>query len=357
VTAGPGPAALTAAVAAAALLALVGTEGCRRLALRHGITDRPGGYKQHRQPTPYLGGLALAAGTLAPAAALVLLAGAPPGLGARLLVAAIAALVVAAIGLADDVEPLGPLVRLAVESGAALLVVLAGVRLEPTGVPWLDGAATIGWIVLLTNAFNLLDNMDAAAASVAAVTAAALGLGALAAGAAAAAAPLLCLAGACGGFLWHNRPPARIFMGDAGSLFLGFALAVGAVLGAPPEPLAAGAALALTAFAPLLDTTLVVLSRRRAGRPWYVGGSDHTAHRLRRLGLSPGRVVGVLTGGAGAAAALGALVAHGVVGPATGLAVWAAAGAGALGLLLRLPADPAPDAAPRSAALVNHRRP
>ncbi|MFI5914828.1 glycosyltransferase family 4 protein [Dactylosporangium sp. NPDC051541] len=314
------PAVVLATVLIAVLLSLSATEGCRRLALRLGVTDRPGGYKQHREPIPYLGGLALVAGTLAPAAVVGVLFGLPP----KLVVVAVAALVVAAIGLADDVEPLGPVPRLLVETGAALLVVFAGVRLALTGVWWVDAAVTVAWIVLLTNAVNLLDNMDGAAASVVGTTAAVLGAGVLAV-------PLLCLAGACAGFLWHNRPPARIFMGDAGALFLGFVLAAGAVLAAPP------AAMLLTGFVPVLDTVLVVLSRRRAGRKWYLGGSDHTAHRLRTLGLSTGQVVGVLAAAAGAAATLAVLVGAGTVTATAGLVVWLCATAAAVAALLRVP--------------------
>ncbi|MFB9451357.1 undecaprenyl/decaprenyl-phosphate alpha-N-acetylglucosaminyl 1-phosphate transferase [Dactylosporangium vinaceum] len=312
----------------AVLLSAAATEGCRRLALRLGVTDRPGGYKQHREPIPYLGGLAIVAGTLGPAAGAAVLFGAPP----KLTVVAVAALVVAATGLADDVEPLGPVLRLVVETGAALLVVLAGVRLALSGVWWLDAAATVAWIVLLTNAVNLLDNMDGAAAAAVGVVALVLGLGT-----ATLTVPLLCLAGACAGFLWHNRPPARIFMGDAGSLFLGFSLATGAVLVAPPAPLPAAATVLLVGLLPLLDTALVVISRRRAGRKWYLGGRDHTAHRLRTVGLSAGQVAGVLASGAGAAATLAVLVGAGTVTAVAGLVVWLCATTAAVTALLRVP--------------------
>jgi len=330
----------TAAVSVGALgavvLSAVLTEVCRRAALRYGVTDRPGRAKAHARPTPYLGGVALTLATIVPAAAI---ATALPVPRATVLVA-IAALAVSAIGLADDIAPKGMLSRLVVETIAAAVVVASGVRLTVFGQPAVDGAVTVVWIVLLTNAFNLLDNMDAAAASMGGVTAAALGAALLISGAGALAVAMFCLAGSCAGFLLHNRPPARIFMGDAGSLFLGFAIAVGTVYCAPAGLLPTATVLLLFGFGALVDTALVVVSRRRAKRSWRTGGTDHSAHRLRRLGLSTARVAAVLTAAVTLTGTLGVLVLRGVVPTAYALVVVGAAGVTAVALLLRLPGYP-----------------
>jgi UDP-GlcNAc:undecaprenyl-phosphate GlcNAc-1-phosphate transferase len=341
------PAAVGVAVAAPFALALsaVLTELCRRLALRYGLTDRPGGHKGHARPTPYLGGVALTVATVVGALAVTAVA---PSAVADLVPLLAGGLLVSATGLVDDLRPLRIVTRLGLETLAAGLVVVAGVRLDVSGQPVVDGALTVTWIVLLTNSFNLLDNMDGAAASMGGATAAVLGVAALATGAGGAAA-LLGLAGACAGFLLHNRPPARIFMGDAGSLFLGFTVAVGAAAYAPAGALPAAAVLALVGFGPLVDTTLVMISRRRAGTPWYVGGTDHASHRLRRLGLTTGQVAIGFAVVAAASTGLGALAARGVVPPAAALPAATAAGALAVVRLLRAPVSdlvPGRDGAP-----------
>jgi UDP-GlcNAc:undecaprenyl-phosphate GlcNAc-1-phosphate transferase len=320
----------------AALLTLVLTEAARRVALRFGLTDRPAAHKAHRHPTPYLGGVALVLGCLLPVAFLggTFLAGA----GSRqFLTIVIAGVFVAGLGLVDDVVSLSVRIRLAVELLAATAVALTTRPLTVTGMPWLDTAITVAWIVVITNSFNLLDNMDAAAASVGMATAGVLGGAALWAGRGPVAVLLLCLAGGCAGFLAHNRPPARIFMGDAGSLFIGFIVATAALLCLPTGRGDGYAVLLLVTFVATVDTTLVVISRRRRGLRWYHGGTDHVSHRLRRLGLSAGLVALVLFVGAAASTALGTLVvAHLIPG-------WPVLGAAAVGavaavwLLLTVP--------------------
>jgi len=248
----------------------------------------------------------------------------------------VAGLLIAAIGLADDLLPLGFVSRILVESFAAALVVLGGVSVHLSGNAWLDAGITVAWLVLLTNSFNLLDNMDGAAASMAGPVAAVLGAALLVGGRPDVALLLLCLAGSCAGFLCHNWQPARIFMGDTGSLFLGFVIATGAVSVPPAEPLTTVAVLLLVAFGPLVDTTLVVISRQRAGRPWYLGGTDHVSHRLRRTGLSVGRVCGVMALAGTGFAVLGVLVASGVLAAIVGLSVVLLAGPAAVLLLLKV---------------------
>jgi UDP-N-acetylmuramyl pentapeptide phosphotransferase/UDP-N-acetylglucosamine-1-phosphate transferase len=279
----------------------------RRVALRWGLTDRPGGHKAHARPVPYLGGIAIALGTILPplaAAAAAGMLGAAPALDSGVIAILLAAGSIMLLGLIDDVGSLPAVTRLVVETVAATGVVLSGVQAPVTG-SWADGPITVLWIVVLTNSFNLLDNMDGALAAVATVTAAVLAAAAAVQGRPALALLLSTLAFASLGYLPHNWPPARIFMGDSGSLFIGFTLACAAVLlvrGQGPDGVSAG--LLLPTFVATVDTGVVFLSRIRAGRSPLMGGTDHVSHRLRRLGLGPRLVPAVLALAVCAAGAL-----------------------------------------------------
>ena len=280
----------------------------RRLALGWGITDHPAPGKMHRSPTPYLGGLAIALGALLCSFVL------PSWRGEAATVLAAACLVSLA-GLIDDIRTVRPLIRIAIEIVAAVAVVAAGARVQLVGGP-VDFAISVAFLVVLTNAFNLLDNMDGALGSIGAVVAIALAVAALVGGQVLVGGLAVIVACACLGFLVHNWHPARIFMGDSGSLFLGFLLAVIALKLRTGVPHAASAiALLLILGVALFDTTLVVISRTRAGRPIYLGGTDHAAHRLMLLGLGPRAATAFLVGAAAASATLGVLVAEAVVAP------------------------------------------
>jgi UDP-GlcNAc:undecaprenyl-phosphate GlcNAc-1-phosphate transferase len=313
-------------------LAATGTEPMRRIALRYGLTDRPAAHKAHARTTPYLGGVAVAAATLVPAALAI-------GRWSPLLLAMIvAALGIAVLGFVDDVKSLPPKLRLVVEAGAASAVVAFGARVRVFDSFWPDAILTVVWIVVLTNSFNLLDNMDGAAASTASAISGVLAGYAWLTGNTGLAIVLACLAAACGGFLCHNWPPARIFMGDTGSLFIGFVISVASVqLIGPHGGVGALTALGLVTFVATVDTTLVLISRYANGRSWCQGGTDHVSHRLRRLGLDPRRVALVLFGAAAVSSVLGVLVAGNVL-PAVKLL---AGGSGtvvtAVALLLRVP--------------------
>ncbi len=268
---------------------------CRRLALAAGVVDRPGEKKIHGAATPLLGGVAVALGQTA---ALVG-SGAADSASYRILAAAGLVLL---LGIWDDVDPHSEIlrwwVRLIYEACLAGIVVAGGVRTGFLGSAWLDIPLTLLWIVGITNAFNLLDNMNGLSAGVAAIGSATFALLAaryvqvgpeqLPTAVAAAA-----LSGACLGFLPSNFR-SRIFMGDAGSLFVGFTLACVAVQGSwrsPTVPTSVIIPLLVLAY-PLFDTTLVVILRLRRGQSPFVGGRDHSSHRLVRLGL--GRVEAVL---------------------------------------------------------------
>ncbi|MBA2347918.1 MAG: undecaprenyl/decaprenyl-phosphate alpha-N-acetylglucosaminyl 1-phosphate transferase [Solirubrobacterales bacterium] len=283
--------ALTAAFATAALLTFALTPAAIRLAVRTGFLDRPLGYKGHARATPYLGGCALAAGI----AIAALVFGAGTSTYAVLLACALG---LWAMGTIDDRHNLSPQLRVLVEVAVALVLWSAGLGWDVLGSAPADAALTVLWVLGIVNAFNLMDNMNGAAATTAATSAlGAAGL-ALVGGETGLAALCLAIAGACAGFLPYNLT-GRIFMGDGGSMLLGTLVAGTAMVAAPSTglELTAVVAAALIAGLAILDTTLVSVSRRRAGRPLLSGGRDHLTHRLAtRLG-SPGRVALALAGG------------------------------------------------------------
>ncbi len=275
--------------------ALILTPSCRRIAVSLGVMDRPGGKKIHVRPIPLLGGLAIA---LAQTAGV--LAGGMPD--RALLIIPMAAGFILLLGVYDDLDPTGERVRwwlrLLFQAVLASMVINAGITISFLPTPWLNIPITLLWIVGITNAFNLLDNMNGLSAGVAAI--AGLTFAALAARYLEAGPEQLptvragaALAGACLGFLpWNFR--SRIFMGDAGSLFLGFTLACLAALGSwrsPTLPTSLVIPFLVLAY-PIFDTTLVVMLRLRRGRSPVVGGRDHSSHRLVNLGL--GRLEAVL---------------------------------------------------------------
>ncbi len=319
----------------ALLLGLLLTEPLRRFALRRGITDRPSGRKAHTRPTPYLGGIAIAVATLAAGVAAALAGSAfDPVLAVVLGSAAL----MCVLGLIDDLRQLSPRLRLCVETSAASAVVVAGGHPTVFGGTF-DAVFAVVWIVFVTNAFNLLDNMDGAASSLSVVIGGFLCLTALADGSMGLAAVMAALGGSCLGFLFHNRHPARIFLGDAGSLFVGFMLAsTMMVVHNDAEGLSGPASLLLATLVPTLDTTLVMLSRYRESRPLMQGGLDHIAHRLRRLGMTVQQVVRCLSVFAVAGCLAAMLVTHGLLAPGIALVVVSATSVGAVGLLLKVPA-------------------
>jgi UDP-GlcNAc:undecaprenyl-phosphate GlcNAc-1-phosphate transferase len=333
-------------VPAAGLLAFVCvallTEAMRRLAIRHRLLDQPREDGRHRRATPYLGGVAIAGGTVCAVAIVA------PTRDAQLLAIMGTAAIVCTLGLIDDLRPLNPALRVIVECLCASAVVaigvhtdlLAGAGLVGRGV---DDAGTVAWIVVLTNSFNLLDNMDGSAAGIALATSPFLALLALATGRPGLAALLIAVAAASAGFLVHNWSPARIFMGDSGSLFLGYVLATSAVLtctgasNATPAPVTSGVcALLLLTFVAVADTGTVLVSRWRSGRRWTQGGADHLAHRLRVVGLSTPHAALALAATAAVTATLAVMVISGIVPAADLLAATVAVGVALVALAQRV---------------------
>ncbi len=264
----------------ALILALGLTPLMRRVALRYGVTDQPQARKIHTNPVPLLGGVAI---YIAFIVALLLL-------GDRRYVNEVVGIFVGAtlvslMGVVDDRWGLGSYVKLGGQLLAAGILVYSGVQVR-LFYTWVDIALTVTWVVGITNAMNLLDNMDGLSGGIATIAAvfftllAALSnqylVGALAAA----------LVGACIGFLIYNWNPAHIFMGDTGALFLGFLLAaVGIKLRFPANSNTVTWMIPIMVLGvPVFDTTLVFISRLRRGQnPLTTPGKDHLSHRLAYL--------------------------------------------------------------------------
>lgn len=286
------------------------------LARKIDFVDRPGGIKTHARPIPYGGGVSVGLSLLVPLVFLLHpafenLEGLPEGWKAELREGAPRVFLVLAggagfllIGLLDDVRKLSPYTRLAAEAIIALAISIwvghLGLFLEQSGVAGaVRHVATVLWIVGVANTFNLLDHFDGICSGFTLVTGFFLLLIALMTDQAVPAVLLSALVGATGAFFVFNFPPAKVFLGDAGSLFLGYLLAVVSVLvtfyrePGPPYPyLLPWVLLAI----PLFDTGRVVFVRIREGRPIFSGDRCHIAHRLNDLGLPPRRVVGFVLG-------------------------------------------------------------
>jgi UDP-GlcNAc:undecaprenyl-phosphate/decaprenyl-phosphate GlcNAc-1-phosphate transferase len=270
-----------------------------RLAHRLGILDHPSEHKFHRDPTPYLGGVALAAG-------LVAMGWLAAGASAQVAVILLGGLVLGVWGLMDDWVTVRPSVKLLVQSSAGVALWFADIRAGLFGVVALDLGLTVLWVVAVTNALNLLDNMDGLTAGVSAVAGFTFFGIAAARGDYLVASFALAVAGASLGFLRHNLPPAKIFLGDAGALMLGFLLAaLGLKLDLVGEHgLVRSAVPVLILGVPLFDMVLVIVDRLRGRRPVFRGGTDHSSHRLAALGCSYGGVTATIVAAEAACCAL-----------------------------------------------------
>jgi UDP-GlcNAc:undecaprenyl-phosphate/decaprenyl-phosphate GlcNAc-1-phosphate transferase len=275
------------------------------IALRFGLLDHPGPAKSHAAAVPYLGGAAIVVSF-----ALVVVVGnaidPPPSELGQLAGFLGIGVLLAVVGLIDDVgKGLSPWLRLVLEVGAGIGVWWLGISPHLAGMPKpVDAFVTVVWVVGITNAFNLLDNMDGLSAGIAIIAALAVFGVAILQHRYLVSALALALAGCAAGFLRANFHPAKIYMGDAGSLFLGFILAVLLLKLRANEPTRVPVAviLAIPGVA-IFDTTLVTLSRLTHGISPFKGGKDHTSHRMVKLGMTVPvavttiYVAGVLLGG------------------------------------------------------------
>ena len=273
----------TLVLVGAALATALLTPLAIRLAVRLGMVDHPAGHKFHREPTPFLGGLALGAAVLV---AMVAGLATASHLRGQLVALTVGGAAMLAVGFVDDRVILNPAPRLLVQALAAAGLWTTGIRVAPTRIDAVDLALTVLTVLVITNAVNLIDNMDGISAGTVAIAAFFFFVAAHWQGQRLVSLMALALAGASVGFLAHNFPPARIFLGDAGTLFMGFLLAALAIklklvgFSMPTRIVVP----VLFVAVPLFDTTLVVLSRWRGARPIFRGGTDHSSHRLVSMG-------------------------------------------------------------------------
>ncbi len=300
------------------------TEIVRRLALRWGLLDHPGERKVHRNPIPLMGGVAifltfyLTIGfhllQLGPVRKFGIEAFLPnlqygfewyranvlSFLGGSVMLKLLGlfsgSLVIFVLGVIDDIKPLSPEKKLIGQILAASLLVSFGIRLELFVVtPWITGPVTVLWLVLMINSLNFLDNMDGLCGGVSIIAALSFFFCLFPNGHTFVCVILMVFIGSVGGFLYHNLNPARIFMGDAGSMFCGLFLGTVSVLGTfyqegTPSRVAIAAPL-LALSVPLFDTCSVLYIRWRNGESLMKGDKRHFSHRLVDLGMTHGQAV------------------------------------------------------------------
>jgi len=296
------------------LTALLCTPLARALAFRVGAVARPTNDRWHKEPTALLGGVAMLVATAAGIAAATLIVGGrwtdvpSTAVSRPALAVGLSAALMFVVGLVDDIAHLRAQTKFLFQLLGGVILFSLGAVLPLT--PFYTGnvVVTLFWFVALTNAFNLLDGLDGVAAGVGAIASFFLGLTFAQQGHWLHASVAWSLTGACLGFLRYNFHPASIFMGDAGSLFIGAILA-GLVVSSPSASSTRLVSVIFVPLAivvvPLIDTTLVTVTRLLAGRPLSQGGLDHSHYRLIALGLSQRQVAILLC----AFAAVGGLVA------------------------------------------------
>lgn len=290
------------------VLSFVATREVRDIATRRGWLSRPlGGRHLHESPLPRLGGIAiflafsltlilwLAATLLFPR----LLAGVVPSTLLRIY---FPACLIFALGIYDDLHGVGPYAKFAVQAVAATLLFACGMRvleiplLFPHMLPWFVGLPlTVLWVVAVTNAFNLIDGLDGLAAGSALFSTIVFFVVALVNQSWLCSLMSITLAGAILGFLRYNFNPATIFLGDSGSLFIGFTLSALALAGAQKAPTFVAVAIPVVSFGlPILETLLSVIRRLISGRPIFTADREHIHHKLLQMGMSHRQVVIVL---------------------------------------------------------------
>ena len=265
----------------------------RKIALAQGVLDRPNSaHKSHKNPVPYLGGVAIIIGVVI-VSYIALISNKFTWSNFWLATSVLGpALVMGLVGLWDDLKSLNPLPRFIGQSIAGVVVAFILIFNDnignPTGITVLDAALTVVWIVGICNSINFFDNLDGGAAGTVAITAVSLTYLAVTGDQYFIAALSIVVAGSTLGFLIWNRAPARIYMGDAGALFLGLLIATLTVRFKPAtdNSVSSFAIPVLLLAIPILDTTVAVFSRLRRKVSLFQGGKDHLSHRLVRYGFS-----------------------------------------------------------------------
>ncbi len=278
---------------AAALVVLLLTPVTMWLAGKVGAVDVPSARRIHTRPIPRLGGIAIVLGFLLPAIWFL-----PADPAVRGLIAG--GVLIAALGVVDDTMGLSPVVKLVGQVACASVPVAAGLIIDHITLPF-AGAIDLGapgyvltviWFVAIVNIINFTDGMDGLAAGVVGIGASTFAIIAASLGRADAAILAAALAGACLAFLRFNFNPARTFMGDGGSMFLGFMLAGIAITGVMKSAATVAIVLPLIVLAiPILDTSFVIMKRIKHGLPVYGADKSHFHHRFLAIGWSQRRTV------------------------------------------------------------------
>jgi UDP-GlcNAc:undecaprenyl-phosphate GlcNAc-1-phosphate transferase len=270
----------------------------RFVALKFGVTDKPNqNHKTHIEPVPYLGGLAIVFGVVSVTYGTSVLTDFTRQTFFLASTILVPALIMAITGLVDDLRQLKPWPRFLVQNLIALIatsILIANNTLgSAVGILLIDFIVTVFWLVGISNSINFFDNIDGGASGTAAITSLALSFIALQNGQVLVAAMSIVLAGSTLGFLSWNKPPARIYMGDAGSLFLGILIA-SLTIRVDTNGELGSFSLLIPFFllaVPILDTSTAVIKRVVRGVSPFQGGKDHLSHRLMRLGLEKQKAV------------------------------------------------------------------
>lgn len=290
---------------AAAILSVLCTLAVRTFAVKFGFVAKPKSDRWHKRPTAMLGGVAIFVSTI-----IAYFAFLPYSRDSLVVVGASSFLFV--VGLVDDLYNIRPYQKLIGQLIGSGFLILFGLKLPLTGFELIDIWITVFWVIGITNAINLLDNMDGLAAGISAIASFSLALNFAANGLTYELLLTSAFIGALVGFLVFNFNPASIFMGDCGSMFVGFLLSGSVLLnkvgGRSRGIVAILAVPVLILFVPIFDTTFVTVLRKLWGRKASQGGRDHTSHRLVALGLSERSAVLLLYGLAVVAGALALLV-------------------------------------------------
>ena len=327
------------------LLAILLTPLCRRLALRFDVLDVPNHRKVHQNPKPLLGGLAIYLSFNTLLLCLWLLGYIAKGYLTQVISIAAGGTVIMLVGLIDDIRPITPRIKLLtqilVSIAAALIIAMADVTLSifvADASRLLAFLVTVIWVVGITNSFNLLDNMDGLSAGVGVIASVSFTVIGTMQHEPIVSMLSLAIGGSCLGFLRFNIHPSKIFMGDAGSMFVGFILASVAVLGVYTRvtevPRLAVMTPILVLAVPIFDTASVVWIRWRRGSPIFLGDKNHFSHRLVSFGMSQPRAVLFIYLIASLMGLLAILVSTMRVGQAAFLLLYAAATFVIIGILL-----------------------
>jgi UDP-GlcNAc:undecaprenyl-phosphate GlcNAc-1-phosphate transferase len=264
----------------------------RKMAIKINAVDRPNlDRKTQKEPVPYLGGVAIAIGITVASVASLLYSDFSTETFNKALSVLLPAILISTMGLYDDLKGLEPWPRLVAQSIAGVAVAIYLIENETLGQAFnnqiIDYVVTIIWVVGICNSINFFDNLDGGAAGTVSVISIFLFAIAFNQGQLLVSALAVVTAGATLGFLIWNKSPAKIYMGDAGALFLGIIIAV-LTIRLDPEVGSQTRSLAIPLLlmaVPILDTTTVVISRLSRGISPFTGGRDHVSHRLMRKGL------------------------------------------------------------------------